>query len=312
MSANSSFSSCSNLSLHPLPPNSSLNSSFPIYKCFERTDAPHVLTALTCSYILFYIPLCVFILHLGHKRWRGRRSASAVMTSSSDLFTYNIVVMEMIGVLGYCFFCYGCYAKTTQMKIVGIYVHSLVTPGQMFFHILTSVERYLAVTYPIFYLRLKASGVRNISILCAWLISFGCLGFTTPHSLTFPTVPFVILLVFSVIVNSFCSLSVLRILNRPGPGEGGGDRHMVDQLKRKAFHTIIAINGALLLKFGGLLLCLSLHVSAVVSYRNRCLLLVSGLWFGLPSSYVLPLLFLHRARKLPCFQNNTEPGQGSE
>ncbi|GLD73492.1 uncharacterized protein AKAME5_002481700, partial [Lates japonicus] len=144
--------------------------------CFEVTVGSHIFAALSCTYIFFFLPLCIYILHLGLRRRRRRRSVSGVTTSSSDIFTYNIVAMEMIGVLGCCFYCSGVYAYTLQIKLVGLYIFNIVTPGQMFFHILTCMERYLAVIHPIVYLGLKkANGVRlrNTSVGFAWVLSLG-------------------------------------------------------------------------------------------------------------------------------------------
>ncbi|KAM7366555.1 hypothetical protein PAMP_015988 [Pampus punctatissimus] len=79
----------------------------------------------------------------------------------------------------------------------------------------------------------------------------------------------------------------------------------------RAFYTIMAIMVALLLRFGGHLLVLSIHATLAVKQSVRCGVLVSGVWFCIPSSLVLPLLFLHRAGKLLC-SKKTESGQGSD
>ncbi|KAF7644522.1 hypothetical protein LDENG_00220650 [Lucifuga dentata] len=92
---------------------------------------------------------------------------------------------------------------------------------------------------------------------------------------------------------SYCSLSVLCALIRPGPGEGGGDRERVDQSKLRNHH---AITGMLVLRFGGHLVC-SWLMSSGLSV-DVCMLSRLVLWLNLPSSLVLPLLFLHRAGKL--------------
>lgn len=99
---------------------------------------------------------------------------------------------------------------------------------------------------------------------------------------------------------NYCSLCVLCLLIRAGPGEVGKDREWVHQSKQRAFHTVMAITGALCMCFTGMLLTLALGTSQVLSYNDGCVLLVSGYWFSLPSNLVLPLLFLHRAGKHVC------------
>lgn len=125
-------------------------------------------------------------------------------------------------------------------------------------------------------------------------------------------IPAFFLSVMSTLVISYCSLSVLHALIRPGPGDGGKDKEKVDQTKMRAFHTIMAIMGALLLRTGGHLLVLTVHTSSAIQEDVRCGVLVSGVWFCLPTSLVLPLLFLQRAGKLLRCRNNPESDQGSE
>ncbi|KAI3376069.1 hypothetical protein L3Q82_016608 [Scortum barcoo] len=77
-------------------------------------------------------------------------------------------------------------------------------------------------------------------------------------------------LAFSLIVISFCSLSVLRVLTRPGPGEEGGNKGKINAVKQWAFVTIVAIMAVLLLMFVGNLVCLALASSSVLSDSDGC------------------------------------------
>ncbi|KAF0028993.1 hypothetical protein F2P81_018098 [Scophthalmus maximus] len=304
----SSNISSSNLSLHS--PNSS---SPPNYMCVEITVGSHLFAVMTGSYLLIFLPLSVFILQLGLQRWRA--ASAAATTNSLDVFTYNTIAMELIGVLGCCFYCGGIYGHVQKIQMLGIHILSTITAGQMFFHVLTCAERYLAVIHPIRYMGLKKGGgarFRNISIVLVWFLFIAWGVFTVLYSQGVPAVPTAILLTSSFIVTSFFSLSVLCALISPGPGEGGGDREGADQLKRRAFQTIVAITGALTLRFGGQLLSNLLDAAAALSYRARCVVMLSMIWTSVPSSYVLPLLFLHRAAKLPCFKYDSESGRGSE
>ncbi|KAF0028996.1 hypothetical protein F2P81_018101 [Scophthalmus maximus] len=99
--------------------------------------------------------------------------------------------------------------------------------------------------------------------------------------------------IFHLVVISFCRLSVLRVLIRPGPGERGGDRERVDRSKRRAFYTIIVMWALLVLR-------LSWNVTwAVLQVRHSrdCVSLMSELWFNLPGSLVLLVMFLQRSSK---------------
>lgn len=267
------------------------------------TASIYTFTALFVSYILFLLPLFIYIFYIGYQQWRKQRFvAMAAMTSHSDVFTYNMVTLELIGVLGSLIYCSGAYTQQNNVILVGLLIFSLISPAQSLCHLLACVERYLAVVHPVTYLRLKQVGgfrIRNASIGGVWLISFGLNGLSIISNNNFKTIFGLMFLFFEVVVVAFCSLSVLHILIRPGPGNVGRIRKHVDQTKQRAFCTIMVILGTLLLRF----------LSSLVLYfakKDVCLLMWVIAWFSLPSSLVLPLLFLHRVGKLPGCKHNNE------
>ena len=300
MSANTS----SNDSL--LHPNLSSNSSFVSSYLFCLTSSPgsFVFTAFSITHILLLLPLCILILYLGLQQWRKQHSTStAAMMSHSDSFTYHMVIMELFGVLGYIIFCFGIYLDHFTMCRVGFHLFSLTWYGEMFFHVLTCVERYLAIIHPIIYLSLKGERgviIRNISIGCVWLLSIGGSSFLLNEKVSIFIEFFCVVL--SLAITSFCSLSALRVLIRPGPGEHGGEKENVDKSKLRAYHTILVILVVLMLRFFWGLVWV---VPYVIGVGYDCVVTLSAFWFDFPSSLVLPLLFLHRAGRLACCRNTT-------
>ncbi|XP_051800000.1 uncharacterized protein LOC127532410 [Acanthochromis polyacanthus] len=295
MSVNSSSSSNDSL-LHPNI--SSINSDLPLLiYCYFSRPGSFILTTFSVTVILLLLPLCIFIIYHGLQQWRLNGSTSSAATMShSDSFTYNMVTMEMIRVSGCALYCGGI--TYLNLLIVGFFLFSFTWYGEMFFHVLTCVERYLAVVHPITYLSLRKERgirIRNISIACVWLLCFVMMGCMMMGN------SFVIvdlsLLTLSLTIVSFCSVSVLCVLIGPGPGEQGGDRKRVDQSKQRAFYTIMVILGVVVVRFSWNLVWSVLSVSVG---NADCVVLTSGIWFNLPSALVLPLLFLHRAGKLGC------------
>ncbi|KAL3050866.1 hypothetical protein OYC64_001188 [Pagothenia borchgrevinki] len=274
--------------------NSSSNSTL------HPADCQHPILVFTALYIVYIllVPLFIFVLYIGFQRWRKRGSATT--TSHSDVFTFHMVTLELIGVVGYTIYCYGIYSNQKYLTKVGLNVFSVMSPGKALFHLLTCVERYLAVVHPVIYLRLRQGGgvrIRNISIGCVWCICFFA---ASLHDLLIALIIITFgYLVFSLIVAGFCSISVLFVLIRPGPGEGGGNRERVDQSKQRAFYTIMAIMAALLLRFASTLVSSTLYISSVLGDCEEHAMMWSLFWFNVPSSLVLPLLFLQRAGKLP-------------
>lgn len=102
------------------------------------------------SYTLL-LPVFIFILFVGYQRWRKQRSVvpATVMTSYSDIFTYNLVSLEIFSVVASVLFCFGFYTnqKHVYMAAMNIFVISL--PAQTLFHLLTCVDRYLAVVHQV-------------------------------------------------------------------------------------------------------------------------------------------------------------------
>ncbi|XP_042257230.1 uncharacterized protein LOC121889385 [Thunnus maccoyii] len=305
MSVNSS-----NSSLHPHPHPSSLSLFNILLKCYRSTAGSFTITAFTITSILFILPLCILVLYLGHQRWRQQHSGAVI--SHSDLFTYHMVITELMNILGFTLTCCGVLTDIPEMMMPGLYLSYINISAQMFFHILTCVERYLAVVHPVTYLGLrKARGIRirNITIGCVWLLCFAATGLMFIEDTMYNTIIAFCIAALSLIIICFCSLSVLCVLSHPGPGEGGGSRQQVHQSKLRAFYTIMAILGVLLLRFGHSILATVLFTS--LEETGMCAIWFSTPWFSLPSSLVLPVLFLHRAGKLPCCKN-TESGQGSQ
>ena len=286
---------------------SATNSSLPfdVY-CLTTGLSPFILTTFSITIVLLLLPLCILVLYLGLQRWQQQRTTSTAATMShSDSFTYHMVTMELIATSGFLVFSCGMHTGHIDLITVGIYIWSFIWSGQMFFHNLTCLERYLAVVHPIIYLGLRGEGgvrIRNISIGCVWLLSIG--GPSTMTSHIYYIVCFC-LLIFSLIVMIFCSISVLCVLTRPGPGEQCGGRQQVDISKQRAFYTILAILGVLLIRCVWNLYWLILNLSGV---SMDCVVALCGTWVNLPCSLVLPLLFLHRAGRLACCKSNTKWG----
>lgn len=261
------FFCSSGLHLHPVdmsvnssfPSNSSLSS--PVYHCSHSTVTTLIYSTFTVTRAVLLLPLSILVLYLGHQRWRQQRSFTT--TCHSDIFTYHTAAMELIWVLGLALFFCGSTADLPEMITGGVCLSSMVFYGENFFHLLTCVERYLAVVHPITYLGLrKARGVRirNISIGCVWPLSLVLASvIIIPKHPTVDAILSLCPLVLSLVVVSFCSLSVLHVLIRPGPGDRGRDKDRIDKSKQKAFVTITAITGVLWLWFGGLLVSIAHH-----------------------------------------------------
>lgn len=152
--------------------------------------------------------------------------------------------------------------------------------------------------------------IRHISIGCVWLICYSVAGLSK-ISLAFSVIYMFVFLVCASTIVAFCSVSVLLVLLRPGPGEVAECRERVDQTKRRAFYTIMVIMVTLLLRFLSYLVYTTVSIMFLIKTRDPCVIFWSMHWFSIPSILVLPLLFLRQAGKLPTRRHSNAESAGA-
>lgn len=284
---------------HLLSSNASAHQT--VDECFRSTVSVAVFAASFVTGLLL-LPLFLLILSVGLEQ----RSS----LSHGDVFLFHAVLMNVHSFLGFSVFFFGGYVDDGPAMLAGLYVWTVTAGGQAVLHLLMCVERYFAVLRPVRYLEVRGPAgarLRNGSIGCVWLL---CVGWAAVVFLSSRRVYLIldyILTAFHVLVVCFCSVSVLCVLKRPGPGEAA-HRHGPDRTKRRAFHTIVAVMGALALRFSWNLINGVMCSSGVLDAEQLCVFLMSDVWFDLPSNLLLPLLFLQHRHKLPCCSQTPRSG----
>lgn len=293
------------MSVNSTIPNSSFHSADD--SCANNTVSSLIGISFIATKFLFFTPLSIFIFYLGFQKWQQQRS-SVSAASHSDIFTYQQCVMEWVWLLGTSLHTLLTYVGVLPMKTPGMFLATTVFVGETSFHVLTCLDRYLAVVHPVVYRDLRNTrGVtfRNAAIVCVWLLC--CLMTYVVNAWIIPEIflaLFFSFVILALILVSFCSFCVLLALISPGPRDAGGDRKHVDQTKQRACFTVTAILGVLCLWLLGVFVSSSLIGSEVMVGSDRCVLEISLLWFSLPGSLILPLLYLYKTVKLPCGSQN--------
>ncbi|XP_074478431.1 uncharacterized protein LOC141759862 [Sebastes fasciatus] len=162
------------------------------------------------------------------------------------------------------------------------------------------LERYLAVVHPTVFLRFRPLRYRLACCAVDWLL---VLLYCTIPIFTLSDRQSVYLLIFQsfffLALMLSCGVHVLCVLRRPAPGEG--DRESRGDAKRRAFKvvliTLVFTSSTQLLR-AAVLGPMLLYGSAPVVLKG---LLVS-LAVDIGGGFVTPLMYLHRAGKLPCFK----------
>ncbi|XP_043954806.1 uncharacterized protein LOC122821036 [Gambusia affinis] len=284
------------------------NYSSSLYELCQLSVGSTVLFGLYTAFVIVILgPLCALILILGFQRL----SPAATAMSNTDFFTYNVVAVELLGVLGAAVYTIGNLFTGEPALMLGVVLSAPPMFGLVLLHLLTCLERHLAVVHPIAYMHVRDAvrvRIRNFSSVVVWLFSFGGLGVAWQYYPDYPVVPMFSLLCVAIFVMLLCCVSVLRALVRPGPGQEGGKQQNVDQSKKRAFQMVVAITGALILRSVGLLFWLGVVDLETFDTNILCIFVDLGIWLTVPSSLVLPLLFLRRAGKLTCSNQTNESG----
>lgn len=273
-----------------------------IYNC--TTITLYINTCVSALRIILLLPLCSLVLYLGRQQWQQKCSFNTA--SHSDICTYHVAAMELIWVLGIFIEYGGIYTSQTVIQTVGSFACLFTYYGEIIFHVLTCVDRYLAVVHPIIYLGLRnarGARIRNITTGCAWVL---CFGLAAIYTINNSMIMLFCFLALCLLLISFCSLSVLWVLIHPGPGQQHGEKEKHNQSKVKAFYNITAITCVVWLWFLGLLAYIAMDNSPLLSSTVKCAVQMSTVWFNLPSTLVLPLLYLHKIGKLSCCLYNNE------
>ncbi|XP_056121935.1 C-C chemokine receptor type 8-like [Rhinichthys klamathensis goyatoka] len=212
---------------------------------------------------------------------------------ASEFFNLNLSVCELgicltglINALSFSFFS----LSTLQSFSLGF-----VITGRPLSQCLMCVERYLAVVHPVTFLKYKPLRYRVICCTAAWITILGscflCLLFSDDLELTLLlSVQFLIFLSIQL----FCVVAVLRALKQSGPGERGREKE--NCMKRRAFCLILITTVSMAI----------MHVPYIVIGVVTILKkqIIRALWsIGLIcyvlAGFVQPVLYLHRAVKLP-------------
>lgn len=248
---------------------------------------------------LLLLPSCILIFNLSLQQWWRQRTSSPASTLQSpmDVFHSYYALIELVSILAQITCCCGIHTNDLVLES-GYYLWCFAWFGEILFHVLACLERYMAVVHPVTYMRLRGKRgfrMRNIFLNCVWLLSAGGTALV-PLEDAFSNICLSFVLIIFVVL-AFFSLSVLCTLIRPGPGQQGGKKEKVDHSKQMAFYTIIAILATESLKILSNILW---SIFSTSSNQASCLVMMTGVWLSLPSSQVLPFLFLQKAGIITC------------
>lgn len=282
----------------PSQPNKSFSTTEDIiFLCYITKPFSYVYVAYSIMTFILILPLLILVLYLGLQRWQQHLAEG---TTNADVFTFHLAIIEVVGVFGTIVSCTGIFKWDLNLLIIGMLILNLTWYGETYFHILTCMECYLAVVYPIRYQNLRREwGItfRNVSVLSTWLLSFA--GVAMMKFTEIFAIMDIVVCILSFVIMSYCGIFVVYTLGKKSR-EKSGNNDQGCQTKLKAYHIFLTLMTVILLRFsvGIIWACFNL------SKQNICHMIVFETWLSLPGRLVLPLHFLHRARIFSCHKND--------
>lgn len=281
---------------------SQLNKSFStsednIFLCYMINPFNYVYTVYSIMTFILILPLLILVLYLGLQRWQQH---SAEGTANADIFTFHLAIIEVFGIFGSMVSCTGILKWDFTLLVTGMWLFNLTWYGETYFHILTCLECYLAVVYPIRYQRLRREWgitVRKISLVCTWLLSFT--GVVTMIVNEVFAIMDIVVCILSFVIMVHCGISVVYTLGKKSR-EKSGSNDQACQTKLKAYHIFLIMIVVILMRLSVSIIwsCLNLSKQLI------CLTIMFETWLSLPGRLVLPVHFLHRAGIFSCRKND--------
>ncbi|XP_029135563.1 P2Y purinoceptor 8 [Labrus bergylta] len=223
---------------------------------------------------------------------------------ASEFFALNLSIAQLLfSILSIVYILLNNLRRmdlTVGYLLVVIFELMLVSPT--IFQGWISLERYMAVVHPTIFLRFKPLSYRLACCIVTWLlVILDCSITVSVLSPMGTTYMFIFKAAFFLVIMLYFGVHALCVLKQPGPGDRGRERESQNSMKRKAFKVIMITQG-----FSILTLSLQVFVLApTLLYATTHVIikvLLASLLISIISGFIPPLLYLHRAGKLPCIK----------
>lgn len=278
-------------------PNKSFSTSESLFLCYMANPFRHIYIAYSIMTFIFILPLLILVLYLGLRRWQQH---SAEGKTNADIFTFHLAIIELVGTFGSIVSCAGIFKWDISFMITGMLIFTLTWYGETYFHILTCVECYLAVVYPIRYQSLRREWgitVRNVSLACTWLLCSAGAAMMIVSDIF--AIMDAVVCILSFVIIFYCGISVVYTLRKKSR-EKSGNNNRGCRTKLKAYHIFLTMIAMLLLRLSVSIIWSSVNLSK----QFICHTIIFETWLSLPGRLVLPVHFLYRAGIFSCRKND--------
>lgn len=215
-------------------------------------------------------------------------------TLVAEFFPLNLAVFEILF----------CLASTPNILKINFpsatlfakFSYSFLWSGRPILQCCICIEQFLAVVYPVLFLRYKTIRYKATFSGVAWIVIIGMSLFYTFSSL----IKFLVFVSECVVLTAvmlFCYFAVLVALRRAGPGEGKTRKN--NNIKRRAFMTILVI----IMSFVGtyLLWCVAIlsNQNNLFSHERKIFTRICT-FITFVTGFVQPVLYLQKTGMISC------------
>ncbi|XP_046698602.1 uncharacterized protein LOC124381219 [Silurus meridionalis] len=235
--------------------------------------------------------------------WLMIRSSRA--TLESECFSLHLLCTDMTCALivlcatfNFYFLSNPVVLRTFSLTFCMLSLHS-----QPVFQCSVCLERYVAVVHPVTYLKYKPLRYKAAGLGVFWFVA---VLLSLSSRLTSNLFPLMGILLSILFVETFCSLSILAVLKRSGPGDvhesKDGEKERSSGVKKRAFIIVTLLQVKLLVNYSPLIIISS--IESLISKQLMGDLITLAITFCFFGSFFQPLMYLYRAGKLPCTRGN--------
>lgn len=213
--------------------------------------------------------------------------------AASEVFALNLATSEVVFCLGSIVYLFRHQSLLECMYFFTVFLFI----ARPLFQSYICVERYLAVIEPVLFLKLKPLRYRLVVSALGWLIALTCCFVAAFQNLVTVLLLMSIVNIVLLLLMLFCSLTILKALTEPGPGEGRREVGRANQANMKAFKIILVLLLSLLFNdiigiTGIVTFFTEVGIEVKIYYYNTIFFIM------IFTGFIQPLLYTKR--KLPC------------
>ncbi|KAI5617501.1 uracil nucleotide/cysteinyl leukotriene receptor-like [Silurus asotus] len=216
---------------------------------------------------------------------------------AAEFFSINLSVCEILFCLGSLEFL--PISVCPKLYYVACFIVALPNAGRPLINCVICFERYLAVLYPVSFLKYKPLRYRLACSTVIWITTLGYCVYSlfalTLNDMYMFLCAYLPLYFLLLTVKLFCSLAIFRALKYPGPGQHSKDKE-ANTMKKKAITVILIITVTMIFQYAPMFFVGILYKTLSVAEFNLlwCIVVVIFLLLG----YVNPFLYINRVGSL--------------